>query len=420
MNESIQEVEKIVIGSISWDAHYSMPLCVAHDVGDKFDNPKYQQIYRLASALYLENKPIDLDILSLEYGKAYKTSIKADMLECEKSVISIHHLEYYLDILDLQYLQRKTKTNVDRTSEYLEKANPDDIKDTITKIQKSWIRFNQKESTGATEVSLYETGKNLLTEWKTPLDQEKLKIHWPYPRLDQSLGWLDNEFVILAGRPGCGKTSMALAMCLQQAYQGIPTAIASLESKQRFLVARLIAMIGNLSTLELKKKNLFSIDDAEAAVEKIKDLPLTISDNSMSLEQLAMWGHIQKEAGARLLVVDNMRHIKPSKKYSSTIEQFRDISLSVKFLRDDIDIPIILLHHLSRDLRLSWSDDIERDADIILFLLKDEECSEPATPENHWCGTDKLDLEIKKNREGNHGITDRMNFLLWKQVFLEA
>jgi len=419
MNETLKQIEDIVIGTVSWDSDYAMPLCSKHNIGNKLENKERKQIFQLATELYIQNKPIDIDILAIAYEQKYQLSIKKQLLHCETQVTTVQHLEYYLDLLDLKYLQRQAETNMKRTADFMGKSDPVDIKNTIAKIQQSWIQFSLKEGTSVPELSLYEIGENLLKEWQTPLEKETSKLHWPYRRLDQSLGWLDNEFVILAGRPGAGKTSLALAMCLTQAYAGIQTAMASLESKKPPMVERLIAMISGVSTWELKRKNLYGIDEAKSAVEKLKELPIHIADNGMTLEQLGMWGHIEKEKGAQLLIIDNTRHIRPSRKYNSNVDQYADISLNVKFLRDDLNIPIILLHHLSREMKLSWSDAIERDGDIILFMIEDKDAKQPACQENHWHGIDRIDIEVRKNRQGHSGITDQMNFLLWKQVFEE-
>jgi replicative DNA helicase len=77
---------------------------------------------------------------------------------------------------------------------------------------------------------------------------------------------------------------------------------------------------------------------------------------------------MEKKKGSKAIIIDNMKHIHSHSSLHSTAEQFRELSLRLKDMRDRLSMPVIVLHHLTDEMKLSWSRDIERDADIICNL----------------------------------------------------
>jgi replicative DNA helicase len=156
---------------------------------------------------------------------------------------------------------------------------------------------------------------------------------------------------------------------------------------------------------------------ARAAAEKIKSLPIAIDDAGMTTDQIRAFGQMEKARGARLLIVDNMKHIRYRSK-GSTTEQFREVAQELKWIRDDLDMPLIVLHHLNKDGDVSWSDDIRRDADLLLFLSIDKS-SIPYTPENHWCGRTIINIDCEKARDGRRNFSVQSEFLPQFQTFVD-
>jgi len=123
-----------------------------------------------------------------------------------------------------------------------------------------------------------------------------------------------------------------------------------------------------------------------------------VVDNSITLEMIYAWAKSEVKAGSKLIAIDNSRHLRMTSEYKGDRSAFYSaISLTAKRIRDDFNVPVIMLHHTGREGQVSWSDDIEKDADIVLMLALEEELS-----------TEKecvVGCEVKKNREGFAGAT---------------
>jgi hypothetical protein len=144
-----------------------------------------------------------------------------------------------------------------------------------------------------------------------------------------------------------------------------------------------------------------------------------ISDAQATAEQLIAWGIAEKRAGSRLLIVDNMKHIRTTSKYNSLPELFRELSLKAKRLRDETKLPVIMLHHTNEDGDVSWSKDIKRDVDILITMTKDEDLSvTPAVPGDQ--AIDFVRFKIDKNRDGQAGLSVPVRFRKEIQTFVES
>ena len=82
-------------------------------------------------------------------------------------------------------------------------------------------------------------------------------------------------------------------------------------------------------------------------------------------------------------------------------------------------MPVIVLHHLTDENDVSWSKDIKRDADILLYMVNDDKGSIMPTKENEWIGRWVVDLDIRKNRDGEAGYSVKTEFKKRVQTFVE-
>lgn len=103
-------------------------------------------------------------------------------------------------------------------------------------------------------------------------------------------------------------------------------------------------------------------------MRQFKTLPSGWTFTARTLEQIYAWARMEKKKGSKAIIIDNMKHIQEHTSLQSTAEQFRELSLRVKQMRDRLQMPVIMLHHLTDKMQVSWSRDIERDADIICNL----------------------------------------------------
>ena len=236
--------------------------------------------------------------------------------------------------------------------------------------------------------------------------------------LDRQLsgGFRPGNLIVLAGRPAMGKTSLAVNIAYQVARHGSPSLFLSMEMPEQELADRLIAQSGSvfLSAVLAGDMEGDNGDRIMCAVSILENLPLVIDDQGgLTLFDVASKARsVKHKHGLGLLVVDYLQLM--SGDGDNRNQQIEQITRGLKALAKELHIPIIALSQLSRkceertnkrpmnsDLRESGA--IEQDADVILFVYRDEEYN-PASADK---GT--AEIIISKNRQGQNGMV-RMSY----------
>ena len=228
-------------------------------------------------------------------------------------------------------------------------------------------------------------------------------------------GFQPGDLVILAARPSMGKTALALNMAEHVALKkGLPVGIFSLEmSKQqllmRFLCAESMVDAHKVRTGYLAKDDFHQLIDALAVVTRA---PLYIDDSSSLtiMEMRAKSRRLKAEHGLSMLIVDYLQLMSGYGRVENRVQEISGISRGLKALAKELEVPIIALSQLSRapeqrqgdhrpqlsDLRESGS--IEQDADVVLFIYREEVYKRDEENEG------KADLIISKQRNGPIGV----------------
>ncbi len=229
------------------------------------------------------------------------------------------------------------------------------------------------------------------------------------PTLDRTLNGLQkSDLIILAARPSVGKTSFALNIAAKAAINGnVPVAIFSLEMSATQLVTRIMSSEmgidnGHLSSGELDDDDWEKI---ALALNSLGRAPIYISEKTaIKISDIrAACRRLKAEHGLGLIVIDYLQ-LMQGDRTESRQQEVADMSRSLKILAKELDVPILTLSQLSRasekrsddsspklsDLRESGS--IEQDADIVMFLYRDDK-----DPENRSA----VKLNIAKNRSGS-------------------
>jgi replicative DNA helicase len=229
-------------------------------------------------------------------------------------------------------------------------------------------------------------------------------------------GWQRSDLVILAGRPGMGKTAFVLNLARNAAVDfGKGVAIFSLEMSSVQLVTRLISSETELSAEKFKTGNLkdYEWEQLNTKVEKLSDAPIYIDDTpALSIFDLkAKARRLKSQKNIELLIIDYLQLMKGEEKSSGNREQeISYISRSLKGLAKELDIPVIALAQLSRaveqrpdkkpilsDLRESGS--IEQDADMVGFIYRGDYYGFNEDPEGNDI-TGLAEIIIAKHRNG--------------------
>ncbi len=212
-----------------------------------------------------------------------------------------------------------------------------------------------------------------------------------YTRLNEFLaGFQRSDLIIIAARPSMGKTAFALNLCLNAATKGLdetPVVVFSLEMSKEQLMARLMCVQGEVDLARFRRGFLDDADFAKLfdAAQVLKHAPIYIDDTpALSvLELRARCRRLKKEKGLGMVVVDYLQLMRASRNIDSREQEISDISRNLKALAKELDIPVIALSQLNRkveersnrrpmlsDLRESGA--IEQDADVIMFIYRDE------------------------------------------------
>ena len=210
-----------------------------------------------------------------------------------------------------------------------------------------------------------------------------------YERLDTlTAGWQKSNLIVLAARPSMGKTQLALNFAINAARseEKTPVAIFSLEMGRNELAMRLLSMVGNVSLSHLKSGNLQADEwtSLGIAMGALAELPLYIDDSTSLnvLELRTKCRRLKKDKNVGMIIVDYIGLMETDSKIDRH-EGISRISRALKGLSKELDIPIMVLSQLNRevdkrqdkrpilsDLRESGA--IEQDADIVMFILRPE------------------------------------------------
>jgi replicative DNA helicase len=242
-----------------------------------------------------------------------------------------------------------------------------------------------------------------------------------FPDLDRlTTGFHGGEFIIIAGRPGMGKTSFGLTIAKNVALdEGKPVGIFSLEMSRDQLVQRLISFVSHIPLHDLRLGKITE-EQKEIFMEAIRILssaPIFINDaSSLTTTDLRLNAkRMKKEQDIALIIVDYLQLVKGVGRYSSRQEEVAEVSRSLKALAKELDIPVIALAQLSRqveqrgdkrpvlaDLRESGS--IEQDADIVMFLYRPEYYMKLKKKEIPPDQKGKVEIIVAKHRQGPTGV----------------
>jgi replicative DNA helicase len=244
-----------------------------------------------------------------------------------------------------------------------------------------------------------------------------------FPQLDEmTAGLQPSDLIILAARPSMGKTALALNVCCHAALrQGKSVGVFSLEMSHQQLFVRLLCAEGQVDAHRLRTGRINK--EQWHSIIKIYDslsvVPMFIDDTPGIgiMEMRAKARRLKREKGLDLLVVDYLQLMRGRGSYDSRQQEISDISRSLKELAKELGIPVLALSQLSRapeqrggdhrpqlsDLRESGA--IEQDADVVLFLFREElyKKDDPGIE-------GKAELIIGKQRNGPIG-TVHLNFI---------
>lgn len=387
-----EEAEAAVLGAllIDRDAINSIIQLLKPDF---FYNDNNKEIFQAMIDLYEERKPIDLLTLTntLKKKKKYEQVGGSTYLtSLANAVPTAANIEHYAQILKEAYIRRSLikMGGLITDLSFSQETNSDELLDQVEQNIFSLSQENIKQGF----LHIRET----LAQSFDKLDElHKKQSHYRgietgFVDLDLLLSGLqDSNLIVLAARPGQGKTAFVVNIAQHVSVQNkIPVGMFSLEMSKEELVDRLLISQANIDAWKLKTGKL-SEEDFEKlseAMGELADAPIYIDDTpGISIAEMRSKARrLQIEHGLKLLIVDYMQLVNPGRRFENRVQEVSFISQNLKNLARELKIPVLTVSQLSRavehrgerrpqlaDLRESGA--IEQDADVVVFLYTQEE-----------------------------------------------
>jgi len=415
------EAEMSVLG-VAFINQYSIEKISEELTSDMFFDEKNRYIFEAIIELHKNRIPVDVTTIKDELDKRKKLNAAGgveyigDVID---SVVTAANLEYYIKIVKDNAVRRNLiNTATDIVTEAYEEDNITSLLDGAERSILNVVKARQVSEFKPIHEVLRKAQENLemLAKNKRPITG----LETGFYDLDKvTAGLHGGEMIILAARPGMGKTAFALNIATNAA-QTTEKAVAvfNLEMSAEMLVNRMISSVGQIDSYKLQTGQLQHNDwkRYNEALSQLADTNIYIEDNAgiTASEIRAKCRRLaNQEKGLGLVVIDYLQLVTSgNKRVESRQVEVSEISRSLKTMALELDVPVIALAQLSRsaekrensqpmlaDLRESGS--LEQDADMVLFINRKDyyeakgEKKETIVP---------VDLIIAKHRKGSTGV----------------
>jgi replicative DNA helicase len=411
------DAEKAVLGAVLRDAD-AFNLIADKLKAEQFYLDAHRDIFQAMCELYQLNEPTDILTVAEKLRRQHADNDflgPAYLVELTENSPFTQNIEYYARVVSEYYFLRRI---INACQSTVKKAMSYDgeVAGFIEDIEKEFIAIaNQQDSGGI--ATTHEVLDKTIAEIEARLNSDGAMTGVPsqFSDLDRNTGgWQRSDLVIIAARPGMGKTAFALNCVVNSVKAGKHTVIFTLEMSKTQLMERIISSEARIDSSKMRKGDLNEEEQDRLmhGIRGIGTMPAMLGiDETPSISLLELRSRcrrFKKEYGLDLIVIDYLQLMGPSgtKKYESREREISEISGGLKALAKELNVPVIALAQLNRgvegrpdkvpklsDLRESGS--MEQDADMILFIYRDEYYN----PNSEDAG--KAMLRIAKNRHGS-------------------
>ena len=385
------ELEANVLGTLMLFPHSFINVSTILTV-DAFYKDEHQEIYKSIVNVYVENDTCDPPLVVADLDKRGKLQDIGGMLYIAKltdPIVSDTNVSFWAKtLLDKYVLREQIRMGVEQVRAALE-PNADAtggiqlVSRNADKLNSVWISRNSSETFSSPFDETIDdlrkrcenSTKGVLTGVKTPLRE-----------LDRMLnGFQKTDLIIIAGRPGMGKTSIALASAYAAAKSGVPVKFFSLEMSRVQLMYKLVMSASGVDPEKIRMGTLTDQDWNKISMisDDLKRLPIEIDDTpGASPEYIFGTTKLSAKKGkCGIVFIDYLGLINYHMQGNSKVDDIGDITKRMKHLAKSAETPVVLLSQLSRkveerpskkpmlqDLRDSGS--TEQDADLVMFIYR--------------------------------------------------
>ncbi|MEW6114319.1 MAG: replicative DNA helicase [Thermodesulfobacteriota bacterium] len=385
------EGERAIIGGLLID-NDALPKVLSILLEEDFYREAHRLIFAAVTDLFNRGEPVDWVTLTSQLQKTGcldRVGGPAYLTELIDAVASAANIVHYATVVKEKALLRRlisasteivtkcyeVESGID---EFLDEAEQLIFQVGESRVQSGFVHIKDLMTSGIKTVeTLYEKKEHVTG------------VPSGFKDLDQlTAGFQPSDLIVVAGRPSMGKTSLALNIATYAAIEGgTPTAIFSLEMSKEQIALRILCSKARVNLKNLRTGHL-SRDEwprLTGAAGLISEAPLFVDDTPAinTLELRAKARRLKKERGLGLVVVDYLQLMRGATRSDSREKEISEISRSLKALAKELNAPVVALSQLNRkveerpnkrpqlaDLRESGA--IEQDADVIIFIYRDE------------------------------------------------
>ncbi len=420
------DAEEGVLASILIDGtNEVINACIAEKIReDYFFKPQHRLIYSAALALFNDGIPIDEIVLAEYLNKRGKLKQAGDITainEIAQRIETWTHYRHWVEIVREKYFMREIIKTCSDTIAKAESNNGDidsfieSVEERILGISQDRVGDSVKKASEQVDGALSLIDKMIMSKG------ELMGVPTGFKSLDKMMrGLHENEMIVIAGRPGTGKTSIALNIA-ESALFGktqVPTLIFSLEMLGEQLYQRMIASRARVDQHKLSSGRITNeeLQNINMVASELKGAPLWIDDTAglSILEVRAKARRLNQQLDGKLglVIVDYLQLLRGSDPSKPREQEVAEISRGMKAMSKELRAPVIVLAQLNResekgeyrpprasDLRESGS--IEQDADAILLLSRERKSAttEDDNSNQNWL----IRVDLAKQRNGPTG-----------------
>ena len=425
-NQQAREAEKAVLGGLMLETERFDSVILK--ISDKdFHGKDHQLIFESMGELINENKPLDpltvsekLDsknLLNKIGGKDYLISLATE-------TPTAANLEAYAEIIRQRSVARQLMKANSEIAELINNPQGMDGYSLLDEAERKIFSLNDEANRSQSSIM---SMKELIPKSIDRLHQlaesgsKLLGSSTGFKAIDNKLqGLQDGDLIVVAGRPSMGKTALAMNIAENVLVENDENTgavlVFSLEMPAESLTTRLLSGMSRLNQQDVRSGKLDNkqVTQVVEQSKRLRELPIYIDDSSlispMELRARARRVNRQEPNGLSLIVVDYLQLMQVPGSLENRVNQISEISRSLKSLAKELNVPVLALSQLNRaveqrtdkrpmmaDLRDSGA--IEQDADVILFIYRDEVYNEDTDQGN------KAEIIIGKQRNGPIGKT---------------
>lgn len=421
------EAERAVLGCVLADADSDeAALTVVGELkAEDFYSPAHAEIFRAMQNLSYKDVPIDLITLVREAeemgvlekvgGLTYLTELSA--------IVTASNFRHYLAIVKKTSLLRRLIAASRRIMDCAYSEDSDDDALSLAEREIYSIAETQEHSALVNmNEAVAQAIETMDRKQRNPLASDTVPI--PFAKLNELLGGFHrSDLVLIAARPGEGKTSIGMNFIAHAALDksrrtpsGKPDpykcAVFSLEMSAEQLATRLLCSVAKVSMEHViaGKRTTSETMRIMEAQKKLADAQIYIDDSSLTtpIEILNKCRRLKREHGLDIVFVDYLQLMSAGKRVENRQQEVSEITRTMKIAAKELNVPILLLSQMSRDVEkrdnkkpqmsdLRESGAIEQDADIIIFLYREKKADDMSVDEDTRT---KCDLIVAKHRNG--------------------